>query len=368
MKVYGSKHSYYTGKLEAYLRYRGLGYELLPTYGSLREVLAGAGTTQMPAARLDDGRWMTDSTPMLAWLDAQQGAPSIYPTSPLLRFVALLVEDYADEWLWRPAMHYRWSYVRDRWLLGGSLADEQAAHVRGPRTLKQVRIARRQLMGFVRGDGVTRDTWDHVEQGYLRALDALERIFATRPFVLGDTPTIADFGLMGPMFRHFSIDPTPAEIMRARAPGVYEWVARVWNARVHEQRDEQRDEREPTLIDAVDAPLADLLQEACETHLAQLHENARAYAADLGRYDQEIQGCRYVRVPSSRYRVWCLEELRREWQALDAPTQEALLEHLPSPHADVLQGDPPPRASEYDLERQAPFNRGINVYGTGVPD
>ena len=24
-----------------------------------------------------------------------------------------LLEDYADEWLWRPAMHYRWSYEAD---------------------------------------------------------------------------------------------------------------------------------------------------------------------------------------------------------------------------------------------------------------
>ena len=33
------------------------------------------------------------------------------------------------------------------------------------------------------------------------------------------------------MFRHFSQDPTPAEIMRTRAPAVFEWQARLWNAR-----------------------------------------------------------------------------------------------------------------------------------------
>ena len=47
----------------------------------------------------------------------------------------------------------------------------------------------------------------------------------------GDVPTLADFGLYGPMFRHFSQDPTPAEVMRLRAPAVFEWVARLWNAR-----------------------------------------------------------------------------------------------------------------------------------------
>ncbi len=359
MKVYGSKHSYYTGKLEAYLRYRSIDYELLPTYAHVREVLDGAGTTQMPVARLDDGRWMTDSSPMLAWLDAQQSAPSIYPGDPGLRFIALLVEDYADEWLWRPAMHYRWSYLIDRQHLGGSLADEQGAHVKAPRFLRRGRIWRRQLNGFVRGDGVTADTWDHVERGYFTALDCLERIFATRPYVLGDAPTIADFGLMAPMFRHFAQDPTPAEIMRQQASGVFEWTARVWNARPTGAP--------ATLIDDVDAPLADLLREACETHVEQLRQNAVAWAEGQTRYAMKIQGQRYVDVPSSRYRVWCLEELRREWQALDDHTQSRLAKHLPEAHAHPIWGEPPPEASGYDPERQAPFNRGINVFGKGVP-
>jgi glutathione S-transferase len=359
MKVYGSKHSYYTGKLETYLRYRSIPYELLPTYGHERELVAGTGTKQMPVARLDDGRWLTDSTPMLAWLDGQQNAPSIFPADPFWRFVALLVEDYADEWLWRPAMHYRWSYATDRWFVGGSLADEQGAHIRIPRFVKQWRIARRQLDGFVRGDGVREATRDHVEQGYLRSLELLEAIFTKRPFLLGDAPTIADFGLMGPMLRHFGQDPTPAEIMRNNASGVYEWVARMWNA--------SAGERETQLVDALDAPLGALLREACETHLVQLRENARAYAAGLGRYDQRIQGCHYTQVPCSRYRVWCLEELRREWQALHDDAQASLREHLPEPGASVLWGDPPPRSSEYDPGREAPFNRAINVYGTGVP-
>lgn len=360
MKVYGSKHSYYTGKLEAYLRYRGIDYELLPTYGNERAVLAGTGTTQMPAARLDDGRWLTDSSPILAWLESQQSAPSIYPAHGFWRFVALLIEDYADEWLWRPAMHYRWSYPIDRRFVSDSLAEEQTAHVKAPRFLRQRMVARRQWDGFVKGDGVTADTWDHVEQGYLRALDALEGIFRHRPFVLGDAPTIADFGLMAPMYRHFAEDPTPAEIMRNRASGVYEWVARTWNAKA--------DDRAPMLIDDVDAPLAALLQEVCETHLEQLRQNARAFADGLERFDATIQGQRYAKLPSSRYRVWCLETLRREWSGLPDDARARLRPHLPDAHADVLWGDPPPRPSEYDPEQQAPFNRGINVYGKGVPD
>ncbi len=232
VRVFGSRISYYTGKLESYLRFRSIDYALLPTVGHEREILAGAGAVQMPVVQLEDGRWLSDSTPMLAWFDAQQDAPSIYPGDPAMRFVALLLEDYADEWLWRPAMHYRWSYLQDRQHASGVLADELLTHVWWlPRFLKRFVLTRRQYRGFVEGDGVDDSTRAHVEHGYLTALDRLEAIFAQRPFVLGRSPTIVDFAFVGPMFRHFGQDPTPAEIMRARAPGVYEWVARMWNLR-----------------------------------------------------------------------------------------------------------------------------------------
>jgi len=359
LRVFGSRISYFTGKVETYLRSRSIEYALCRTVGNEQELIAAVGLVQHPVVQLGDGRWMTDSTPMLAWLDAQHDAPSIYPTDPAMRFVALLIEDYADEWLWRSAMHYRWSYVQSRQYASGVLVDEQIPQMRLPRLVKRAMISRRQLIGFVRGDGVTRATWDHVEAGYLRVLDCLEAVFAERPFLLGDAPTNADFGLMGPMLRHFSMDPVPAEIMRTRAPGVYEWVARLWNHRA--ARDDAR------LIDVVDAPLAALLEEACETHLVQLAVNASALARDEGRYDQTIQGCTYQGVPSSRYRVWCLEELQREWAALDDAAQASLRPHLPEASAAVLWTDSVPKPSGYDPERNAPFGHALNVFGQGVP-
>lgn len=359
MKVYGSRVSYYTGKLEAYLRYRGHDYTLLPTYGHTREILAGAGTTQMPAVRLGDGRWMSDSTPIIGWLERDAAAPSIYPADPALGFLAFLIEDYADEWLWRPAMHYRWSYRLDREHISGLLADEQGAHRRAPRFLKRRGVARRQLHGFVLGDGVTDATRAHVEQGYLRALDALEAIFAERPFVLGGRPTIADFGLMGPMLRHFGQDPTPEEIMRTRAPGVYEWVARMWNARA--------DGVDASLVEPGDARLHPLLTEAAETHLDQLRQNAQAFADDATRFAQTIQGQRYADLPVSRYRVWCLERLQAAARGLEAADAERVRAVLPDDAVSLLFEVDPPRASEYDVAGEAPFNRAINVYGDGVP-
>ncbi len=360
MQVYGSKISYYTGKFEAYLRYRSIPYASFPTVAHSRKLIEGVGIVQMPVVRLADGRWMTDTTPMIAWLETQQDAPSIYPADPALNFIALLIEDYGDEWLWRPAMHYRWSYRRDRQHAAEFLYEEL---IRGvlplPRFLALNRLKRRQRGAFVRGDGVKEKTRYHADRTYLTALDLMQALLVHRPFLLGKSPTIADFGMMAPMFRHFSQDPTPAEIMRERAPAVYEWVARLWNT--------DPGQHDPHLIDSIDAPLEAFLTEICETHLVQLRENARAFGEGRTRYDQNIQDCPYENVPVSRYRVWCLESLRRHWSALGAPARAQLRDALHLPEAQVLWDGSEIEPSGYDNDRQAPFNRAINVFGKGLP-
>lgn len=105
---------------------------------------------------------------------------------------------------------------------------------------------------------------------------------------------------------------------------------------------------------------------AGETHLVQLRENALAYSRGLTRYDQEIQGCRYNSVPCSRYRVWCLEELRREWHDLEEAARDQLRRQLPAAGIAILSDASIPKPG-YDPERRTPFNRAINVFAKGVP-
>ena len=82
--------------------------------------------------RLADGRWMTDTTPMIAWLEERHPDPAVIPPAEPLRFAALLIEDFGDEWLWRPAMHYRWSHAADRALVSRGLAAELRSMWFGP--------------------------------------------------------------------------------------------------------------------------------------------------------------------------------------------------------------------------------------------
>ena len=229
--VHGSDCSYFTGKLEAYLRAKGIAYRLVP-FGeaNMRRAARHTGVVQIPQVECPDGSWLVDTTLIIDHFETVRPEPALRPRVPSVAFVSLLIEDFADEWLWRPAMHYRWSYPENARLMSAWLA-EHVAERRVPEWLKRRYWRHRQYGTYVAGDGVDAATRGAVEATYLDTIDALEKIFERRPYVLGERPTEADFGLFGSMFRHFASDPAPARVMRARAPGVYEWVARLWNAR-----------------------------------------------------------------------------------------------------------------------------------------
>ncbi len=354
LRLYGLKISYYTGKMEAYLRYKEIPHEFVTLNPALmRRLKTETGAAQMPAVELPDGRFMTDTTPMIAWFENEHPEPAVFPADPVLRFVSLLLEDYFEEWLWRPAMHYRWSYRTDRLHLSRKIVDELLAEVPQPGFLKQFFIRRRQLGEYVRKDGVSDDTWDHVESIYLNTLAHLERVFSSRPFLLGERPSVADFGLFAPMFRHFAQDPTASDIMRSEAPGVFAWQARLWNARASRTRG--------ALLDELPADLSPILENVGSAYLPYLNANAEAWQAGAGRFDPVMEGVPYRDVPVSQYRVWCLEELQRQARAVPGHAQ-ASLEALLGKHGCLgplfaLQ-DP---GSRYDEGREAPF-RGRKVH------
>ncbi len=322
LKVYGSAISYYTGKLEGYLRYKEIPYRFVTMSPQVSLRLSReTGTSQIPAVELPDGRFMTDTTPMIDWFETHYPEAPVIPRDPLQAFVSRLVEDYAEEWLWRPAMHFRWSYRPDALLLSRKIADELLSGIPLPGFAKRFVMRQRQGGFYVRRDGVNRETWDHVESIYFDTLDRLSNILSTRPFLLGAFPTLADFGFFASMFRHFSQDPTPAELMRERAPAVFEWQARLWNARASETSGE--------FVPDVPRDWEPFLDDIGQAYLPYLCANAEGFAAGRRRHDAKIQGVQYRNLPVSQYRVWCLERLRFHFEALPdtARTQaRALLE------------------------------------------
>ena len=321
--IYGSSISYFTGKLETYCRIKGIPYRLeaLTAGRTAPLVREHTGSSQMPALRLADGRWLSDTTPIIQWFEQAFPEPAVIPSNPLQRFFSLLLEDYADEWLWRPAMHFRWYYQAGARFAGHHLAEEIGADVALPTALKRWMITRRQRRGYTAGDGITRDQVPAVEAIYRRMLEQLQAILQTRPFLLGERPSLADVGFSGPIFRHFALDPVPAGIMRREAPAVWEWSARLWNYRLGDTSGE--------LLAGIPGDWGPILEEIGAHYLPYLCANNAAVAAGHRRFDAEVGGVRYRGARWSRYRVWCLQQLRAHFNALGADDQlaaRALLE------------------------------------------
>lgn len=315
LTLYGSNISYFTGKLENYFRVRGIPYTLrsMRFPGDARWIKQQLGVMQMPVVQLGDGRFMTDTTKIIQWLEAQLPVAPVIPGDPLQAFICLLLEDYADEWLWRPAMHYRWHYAEGAHLQSRHLVDELFGSVPLPGGLKRFYMRRRQRGGYTTGDGITPAGVEGVEQIYLRTLRHLQAVFEQRPFLFGDKPCLADIGFSGPFFRHFGLDPVPLEIMRQQAPAVLEWLARLWNTRPEDCTG--------AWVNGIPEDLGPLLDDVGGHYLPYLCANVDAVAAGNRRFDVQIGGVAYRGARYSRYRVWCLQELRAHYQALPDDAQ-----------------------------------------------
>jgi glutathione S-transferase len=325
LTVYGSDLSYFTGKLEMYLRAKNIPYQFKPMNGwrIMPLVEKETGTTQMPAATLADGRWITDTTAIIAWLEGLKPSPPIVPTDPVQRFFCLLLEDYADEWLWRPAMHFRWYTAEAALLQSRHLTDEITAGVPAPRFAKRWFLRRRQR-GYTRGDGVTEANRAVVEAIYTDNLKWLEAILQRRPYLLGNSPSLADIAFMGPFFRHFSQDPVAAEIMRQQAPAVWEWVTRMWNNRSEKTAGDW--------LDGVPEDWNPILDDIGKVYLPYLCDNALAVKAGKKRFQVTAGGATYPNARTSAYRIWCVEQLRAQFDALSPDHQGVVKARLEQHH------------------------------------
>lgn len=370
-KVYVSDSSYYSGKLEAYLRYKGIAHERIEIdVDTMRTVILPAtGFMKVPVMQCPDGRWLKDTTPMIRWLDREHPAHPVYPEDAATRFLALLVEDYADEWMWRPAMYYRWKFPDSHRLRRARLGRELAAHTVHPAFLMGWYFRWRQYLVFVRGDGVRADNEAQVRQLYHRTLAQLSALLQDRPFLLGRRPSIVDFAFFASMFRHFALDPHPAKIMVDTAPAVWEWVARVWNARGEQQGAYGLEDFGAPEWDAIFAMIAG-------EYLPYLDANAQAWAQQRKRFDFTLAGTRYPSMPVVRYRVACRGQLLKAWRALAAGERARAARRLSGTGigqwldsaADVDAGLD--AEFELPLAQRYPQARGwygLKLFGSGTP-
>jgi glutathione S-transferase len=316
-RVYLSDHSYFSGKLEAALRAKRLGYERVRINPDILadEVLPNTGWMKVPAVRREDGLWLCDTTPLLRWLDAEHPERRLVPSDEYRDLLSALVEDYCDEWQWRPAMFWRWAFPDNARALGDRLGRELSAGTPLPAWAMGWYFRRRQQRIFVHGDGVTRANFDAIAGLYPRALDWLTRLLSARPFLLGARPSLVDIAWFGPMFRHYAEDPRPAALMARQAPVVRAWVERVWASGAQDWEATELDDFSDSAWDGIFADIG-------AAYLPYLHDNASALAAHRHRFTGTYGGIEYASLPAIDYRARCLNTLQDRYGRL-TPTARA---------------------------------------------
>ncbi len=227
-RILAGPGSPYSHKVRAVLRYRRIPHEWVIMLGGFdgsgqMGALQGIGKRMLPVVQYPDGSYWNDSTPIIEELDATHAGREVLPPDPANRFLARLIEDFADEWLPSILMAYRWTSDEDvafcarrqmsGWL--GAVDEPTLAAAIGRMTARQQMV--RDALG---GAGPARAVFD---ADYLMLLEILEQGMAQQLFLFGDRPSIADFGLYG-MLSQFAADPTPQKLMRERAVRTWQWV------------------------------------------------------------------------------------------------------------------------------------------------
>jgi len=223
----GTEPSYFTGKVRSYLRWKGVPFtERSATPEVYSELIEPrVGYPVIPILITPNDLVVQDSHCIIAFLERNERGLSVYPEGAMQKFVSLLFELYADEWLVIPAMHYRWNYNED-WILEefGRIAAPDAS-IAERRRIGQ--IAGGRFRSFVPRLGVTEDTISGIEAHYEGFLADFSDHLRSMPYLLGGRPTLGDFALFGPLYAHLYRDPASGEIMRNLAPDVADWVERM---------------------------------------------------------------------------------------------------------------------------------------------
>ncbi len=369
MTAYVANMSYFSGKLEAYLRYKEIPFRrrVVDVKVMRDEVLPASGLMKVPVIRLANGQWLKDTTPMIEWLESQYPEPTVIPRDPVLRFLSKLVEDYVDEWCWRGALYWRWRPAETRKLLMSRIGDEVLGDFPAPNRLAGWYYGQRQIATYLTGDGMTPETEPHIKRHYLDLLESMSTILEDQPYLLGSRPSLVDIGLFGPMFRHYAQDPTPSRVMAEQAPTVFAWVGRLWNARATALSGK------PAFSDFSHPGWGYFLEEIVKTYWPFLVRSARAWQAGKKRVDHQARGVTYPKLRVTRYRVYCLEVLQNEYEGLSEADRDVVDKILaPYGRLELLPGLRSGLMKEHELplqpaRRQPSRLRRLLLGLTGTP-
>ena len=233
--LWGTPHSLYTGKARSYLIKKQIPFEERfpgdPHF--LGEIVPAIGHMVIPVLEQADGLLVQDTSAIIDHLDALYPAPDFKPAGAVQQVVAAFLDAFGSNYLLPLAMHYRWTYrAQQEAFLRAEFARAVPPAVSYPQRLAMAGAIMDRFNGFLPNLGVTPAVIPAMEESYRELLAALEAHFQLHPYLLGGRPSLADFGMIAPLYAHLARDPVPAHLMRTIAPNVARWTERMNSAAI----------------------------------------------------------------------------------------------------------------------------------------
>ena len=325
IELMGAPGSPYTRKMLAILRYKRIGYRLLP---GLRNRLNPEPERYRqrpePKVRLlptfyattEEGAEVAicDSTPIIREIDANFVERAVIPTNPVLSLINSIIEDFADEWLTKAMFHYRWSYEEDIKKAGDMLPRWNNTTANDELLAEKSREISAHQIGRLKYVGSNPITQSTIESSFKRFLDKLDKVLNLSQFILGNRPSSCDFAVYGQLTCLALFDPTPQRLIIEKVPRIYAWTEVMEDLSGYELLKEdwleiERDEGFP-------ASLTGLLTEIASVYAPYMLANEESIRSGESMLRTKIDGVDWEQTPFP-YHLKCLNKLRDEYHNLD---------------------------------------------------
>ncbi len=222
-RLFGAETSPYSLKVRSALRYKGVAFDWVSRSASNEaEFRKHAPTPTVPLLLSPDQAAAQDSTLILNALEAAHPQPAARPDDTGCAALALILEDYADEWLNKCMFQQRWGQQPDR--------DAAALRVlvqlndgKRPRAFKApVKQIATRMLARLPLVGAEPENAPTLESSYRRFAHRLNTHLQHHLFIFGGRPSAADFAIAAQL-QQMLTDPTPAAWLADRAPFVIAW-------------------------------------------------------------------------------------------------------------------------------------------------
>lgn len=324
LELLGTPGSPYTRKMLALLRYRRIPYRIM--WGSHFDPPADYPSPKvklLPTFYFGEGEdkeAIVDSTPIIQRLERLYSERSVVPIDPVMRFIDLLIEDFADEWLTKAMFHYRWHYAEDAAHAGPLLAYWQNLQLNSEQAEKSSQAFAQRQISRLYVVGSSELTAGVIESSFQRLVSIMDRIIERHGFLWGSRPAGSDFAVYGQLTQLALVDPTSAKLVAGSSLRLRAWTDRMEDLSGHVAG-------QWLSASEVKGHLGELLNEIGRVYAPFLVANAKAVVHKQSEFETFIDGQRWSQ-PVFPYQAKCLEVLRQERSMLPKEVQLSLDELL----------------------------------------